>query len=303
MDKLLNFQSNIILILQRAANGDWKILWNIITFFANPIIFLFAFLIIYWNINKKEGARFAYNAIITLLIVNTLKSICNIRRPFLYNTDIKMLEMDGSGTGSSFPSGHSALSSALCSSLLISYLHGGFWIVFTVIIPLLVGLSRMILGMHFPLDVIIGLGIGYGFTFIFYNLLDKMDNGLKGSLVLSVILSSVILVGAFILSLLVTVHILSNSIFSDLIRSLSLLGGFILGRFFEERFVKYLTRARKAKKILRLILGIIPIALLYVFLKHTPSIISDFTLYTFIAIWGTFLFPLIGIHSNLFYII
>lgn len=301
METFINLQCNIVLFLQNFANGGWKILWNIITFFANPIIFLLAFIIIYWNISKKEGARFAYNAIFVLSIVNIVKTSVNFKRPYQINSNIKMLEMDGSGTGSSFPSGHSALSASLSSSLLLSYLRSAFWIVFTIVIPVFVAVSRMVLGMHFPLDVLVGLGIGYGFTFIFYPLLLRLDSGLKKSLVLSVIFSSLLIVGAFVLSILMTTNTISRESFSDLVRSLSLLGGFILGRYFENQFVKYVTRARKAKKILRLILGLIPIAIAYLLLHRITPIISDFALYVFVAMWGTFLFPLIGIHSNLFY--
>lgn len=303
MEILLKLQLNIVLFLQKLAGGNWKTLWNIITFLANPAVFLFIFVLIYWNINKKEGARFAYNAAFILLIVNALKTPIGAKRPYQMDSSVKMLEADGSGTGSSFPSGHSALSSALCSSLFISFLRNAFWIVFVVVIPILVGVSRMVLGMHFPQDVIVGLALGYGFTFIFYRLLGKLDNGLSKSVALSVVFSSILLVTGFVLSILMTVGVLEKAIFSDLVRSITLLGSLIFGRFFEERFVKYVTRARKAKKILRLILGIIPVALLYFFLGHTVAVVGDFLLYLFIGVWCTFLFPFIGIHSNLFYIV
>ena len=72
---------------------------------------------------------------------------------------------------------------------------------------------------------------------------------------------------------------------------------------FENRFVKFLTRARRAKKVLRMILGVIPIAVAFVFLSNTPEVVGCFLLYFFISTWATLLFPLIGIHSYLFYIV
>lgn len=303
MEKIIQFEEPINYVLQKAAGGELKYIWNFFSFLANPAIFLFIFVVYYWNISKDKGIRIAYNFAFVLLAVNTIKSIFNIPRPYVVSDRIDMLELDGSGTGSSFPSGHSALSACLYTSLFLTSFKNLSGLLALIILPTLVALSRVVLGMHYLLDVIVGLGIGYAFTFIFFSLLSKMDNGLKKNLALSVVLSSVAFVISMVLSILMMTKTIPHVVGADLSRSLSLISGLIFGRYMENKFVKYIIRARKAKKVLRLILGIIPIALGFALLSKTPEIVSCFLLYFFISTWAVFLYPLIGIHSNLFYLV
>lgn len=303
MEKILFFEEPINYFLQKAATGWLVYLWNFFSFLANPALFLFVFVLYYWNISKDKGARIAYNSVFVLLSVNTLKSIFNIPRPYSLSSRINMLELDMSGTGTSFPSGHSALSASLYTSLFLTSFKNVTGLLVMILVPMLVGIARMVLGMHYLFDVILGLGIGYGFTFIFFSLLLRMQKALKNNLPLSVILSSVTGVSSLTLSILMMTKSIPHEVAADTAKSLSLLSGLIFGLYMENKFVKFITRARRAKKVLRLIIGVIPIALAFVFLDKTPEIIGCFLLYFFISTWATFLYPLIGIHSNLFYII
>lgn len=303
IEKILFWQEPINYFLQKAAAGWLLYLWNFFSVLANPAIFLLVFVLYYWNINKDKGARIAYNCAFILLSVNIIKSFSNIRRPYSLSSRIDMLELDMSGTGSSFPSGHSALSAGLYTSLFLTSFKNVIGMLIMILIPIIVATSRMVLGMHYILDVLVGLGLGYGITFIFFRLLLKMQSFLRNNLPLSVILSSVSGAISLVLSILMTTKTISHIQFADLAISLSLLSGLIFGLYMENRFVKFLTRARRAKKVLRMILGVIPIAVAFVFLSNTPEIVGCFLLYFFISTWATLLFPLIGIHSNLFYIV
>lgn len=299
MNSILNLEENVVFGLQTLAFGALKYLWMFISFLANPAVFIIIFATVYWNINKREGIRFAYNTAFTLTIVNTLKSIFSIMRPFQYSSRIENLDLKGSASGTSFPSGHSALSASMYTSLYLSF-PSVFKLLMLIILPLLVGVSRMALGVHYPADVIVGWGIGYAFTFTLYRLLSKMDEGLKKSIPLTVSLSSVLFVASLVLNILIVTKTLSHTRFADLASMFALLSGLMLGRFFEHHFVKYIVRARRAKKILRGILGLLPIVLLFAIFSRFNVVVSSTLLYFFISIWCTFLYPLIGIHTNLF---
>ena len=83
------------------------------------------------------------------------KYLFNRTRPFLWDTEIAPLIKTPSS--SSFPSGHSATAAA--GAITLSVLYPPF-APFLVTAALLVVLSRIYLGVHFPFDVLAGAVIG-----------------------------------------------------------------------------------------------------------------------------------------------
>lgn len=83
------------------------------------------------------------------------KHLFDRSRPFIYDTTIAPLIKTPSS--SSFPSGHSATAAA--GALTLSVLYPAYAII---LVPagLLTILSRVYLGVHYPLDVLAGSGIG-----------------------------------------------------------------------------------------------------------------------------------------------
>jgi undecaprenyl-diphosphatase len=83
------------------------------------------------------------------------KYLFNRARPFLWDTEIAPLIKTPSS--SSFPSGHSATAAA--GAITLSILYPPFAPVI-VLAAVLVVLSRVYLGVHFPFDVLAGVAIG-----------------------------------------------------------------------------------------------------------------------------------------------
>jgi len=88
-------------------------------------------------------------------VAESAKYLFNRTRPFLWDTEIAPLIKTPSS--SSFPSGHSATAAA--GALILSVLYAPFAPLF-VLAGLLVVLSRVYLGVHFPFDVLTGVVIG-----------------------------------------------------------------------------------------------------------------------------------------------
>ena len=103
------------------------------------------------------------------LVVEIMKVLFHRKRPF-----VKLLEYRIVGSrarGSSFPSGHTSQSFFL-ATFLFKYFHLSFFITLAVFtIALLVGITRMYLGMHFPRDVLGGaiLGTAWGIFAVIIN--------------------------------------------------------------------------------------------------------------------------------------
>lgn len=100
---------------------------------------------------KYALATIAFSSISAWTISLILKLIIGSSRPFVIFPDVRTLIEYG--WNDSFPSGHAMFFSALATSLLFSYKKIGFLYMF---FALLIGLARVIAGIHFPVDVIFG---------------------------------------------------------------------------------------------------------------------------------------------------
>jgi membrane-associated phospholipid phosphatase len=85
-----------------------------------------------------------------------VKAVVERGRPLAYLPDIDVRE--GSGTGLGFVSGHSAVAMATALMVAAAVPHRWRWAVLA--IPLLVGLARIVVGVHLPADVVGGWALG-----------------------------------------------------------------------------------------------------------------------------------------------
>lgn len=107
----------------------------------------------------KRIVKFFY-AIFTVggayLVTAIIKHVVQNPRPFVVLQDTKILFTD---TGYSFPSSHAGAFAALAT--VIYFHHKPAGILFG-IAAVLISIARVIGGVHYPLDIIVGWGIGIG---------------------------------------------------------------------------------------------------------------------------------------------
>ena len=122
--------------------------------------------------NKKMGGMIASNVVLCSVINTIIKHIFLRPRP----VGIKLIEQGGY----SFPSGHSMMAVAFYGLLIYIIWNTKWrnvWKIFTttllVILILLIGISRIYVGVHFASDVIAGLSISLSYLMIFIELLYK----------------------------------------------------------------------------------------------------------------------------------
>jgi hypothetical protein len=84
-------------------------------------------------------------------------------RPYWVSLDIKGLATE---TSYGLPSGHAAIASS-CWLLMARRLHRTWAVRTAVIVVLLISLSRLFLGVHFPTDVLGGLVVGVGMLVLY----------------------------------------------------------------------------------------------------------------------------------------
>lgn len=138
---------------------------------------------LYWGYNKEMGRYVGLNLTIANIWNPFIKNIFMRRRPYLDNPSIqlfKKIEADAdiydiAAQGFSFPSGHSTASASAYGSIVAKAKKKWIKVIF-VIIPLLVGISRFVLGAHYPTDVLVGWALGIVAIFVVPAVRKKVKN-------------------------------------------------------------------------------------------------------------------------------
>ena len=126
--------------------------------------------------NKKIGLSIAINLASIALLNQILKNIVQRPRP----TEYRIIEE----SGYSFPSGHSMVSMAFYGFLIyliLKYIKNKkikpIAITFLILIILLIGISRIYLGVHYTSDVIAGFDIAVSYLIVYTSIIDKFVLG------------------------------------------------------------------------------------------------------------------------------
>ena len=292
----MEYQLNILMYLQSIRN---ELLTSIFTFFTIctevPVITILTGLL-YWCINKKAGQRTLFALCGSLNINVGIKNFVKMARPIGVN-GLESLRVE-TATGYSFPSGHTQTATTFWTSII--YLFRKTWIFIIGILMILgAGISRLYLGVHWPMDVIVGWGLGIVFSILFIKLFNYVDDSKN----------YYILVGLMIIFGVCTYFIGGE----DLYKMFGLYTGFVLGYMVEDTYINFSTEnetrrknifAKKSpkfeglvKKIVRFIVGIISLLAVYLLLNYiedtlivgkTQEIINiiKYLKYTFVVFWG-----------------
>lgn len=119
----------------------------------------------------KEIFFIFFSGVFAWVLATVLKSFIFSPRPFMLFEEVRPLFLHGGLE--SFPSGHAVFFSALAMSL--SFVHKRVGISYF-IVALIVGLARVVSGIHFPLDILAGYILGIIIAIIFNFILKKLKN-------------------------------------------------------------------------------------------------------------------------------
>lgn len=119
--------------------------------------------ILFWSINRKLGLRIAYVFVTSMYVNAWVKQATKILRP-IGIPGIKST-LVSTATGYAMPSGHAQ--GPMTFWLLIGLWLRKFWLwVIFILLILGMGVSRLYLGLHWPLDVFVGWGVGLLFGLV-----------------------------------------------------------------------------------------------------------------------------------------
>lgn len=143
---------------------------------ALAAVFLFGFFLLHrdwkdkeWFAWLKEGATVFVSVVGAYAVSYVLKLIFHAPRPFVTHGDVHPLVVET--PLSSFPSGHATLFFALAMAIYLYNKPAG-WVFF--LFAIIIALSRIVVGVHYPLDIVVGAVIGVGMAYILYRIVNSI---------------------------------------------------------------------------------------------------------------------------------
>ena len=230
---------------------------SVVTLFGEEMVMIAILGLLYWCLDKEYGKYIGTNVIIGIVLNPLLKNIALRRRPYFDHSEIKCLKpvdasadiYDIAAQGYSFPSGHS-LNSMIVYGSMPAYgpvrqgKIGKSWLknaltVIAVCMPLLVGLSRIALGVHYTTDVLAGWLGGLVVILVMTYLQEKV----KKTWVMHLVIFLISLAGFFYCKT------------TDYYTGVGMMGGFFLAVHFEEKYVKFPPTRSVIRSIIRVAAG------------------------------------------------
>lgn len=155
MDPVLAWGLDIIRGLQSIANPALTLVVKAITFAGAEYFYLALLTGIYWCVDRRKGMRLVALVLISTSLNLWLKTVFDVPRPFTLDPSVGM----AFEPTLSLPSNHAQTS--LVFWVAAAILFRGRWRCAAAILPpLLIGLSRVYLGVHYPTDVLAGWAVG-----------------------------------------------------------------------------------------------------------------------------------------------
>jgi membrane-associated phospholipid phosphatase len=165
LEGILGSSIPFILSLQSLGEG-FVATMKLFTFLGNEEFYFILFPILFWCVDSRLGLRAGLILLLSGCINSYFKWIFRLPRPYWTNGEVIA---HTSETSCGAPSGHSQNAVAMWGLIAASINKTWAWVA-AIFIIFMIGVSRMILGVHFLLDVITGWVIGAILLWVFLRL-------------------------------------------------------------------------------------------------------------------------------------
>ena len=265
-----------------------------ITMFGEQYIMVFLLIVIYFAYNKVFGKKLAYIIFSSLCLNGSVKGIVQRTRPFVVDPSLDSVRKE-TATGFSFPSGHTQNSSTIYLGIAYNntWKKRVVWII-AITLSILIALSRLVLAVHYPTDVLVGFIFGticaVGLSFIY----NKYAKDLNKETILFLITFILFLQFCFIFY---KKNYSDIYIYKNFYTAYAMFGGFIIGNFLEGKFVNFNNETTLLKKIFRLIGAVV----LYIIINFgLKAILPSENIFCDIFRYFMITFVIIGIYPIVF---
>lgn len=294
MDALQLWGLELIKAIQQIHGPVLDSIMQAITFFGSEDFYLLLLPALVWSIDYQVGIRLGIILLFSSYLNTDIKDLFQQPRPFTLDPAVKLSEADGY----SLPSGHAQSATVVWGSLGVWVRKTWFWAL-AILLIVLVGFSRIYLGVHFPTDVLAGWAIGAGLFGIFL----ATSPGIQSKIArLNYLAKLLLALGApIILVLLYPVE--------DTISATATLAGIGVGLVLGHKYVPFSAQGIWWQRILRFIIGILIVIGLFFGLRAVLPAQGEplfmtfrFVRYLMVGLWvtlgGPWVFRLLKLAPN-----
>jgi membrane-associated phospholipid phosphatase len=250
MNGILAWGLDLIRTVQQIANPALTVVMQVITALGTEWFYLAALPLIYWCVDRRRGIRVGLLFLFSSFLNLWFKDLWTQPRPYEFDSSVGLAHETSYG----LPSGH-AQGSVTFWGAAAPLFRKPWGLVLAILLPLVIGFSRIYLGVHFPTDVFAGWLIGGAIVTVDAIFGDRISAFLgKQALRTKAIAMALIALAMNFLDM----------------RDTSIAGIFLgagLGFVLAEKYAAFEAKGRLGAKILRYLVGLAGAAVIYLGLK------------------------------------
>lgn len=255
---------SFLYLLESIRNPVLDFLFSIITLCGEETVFMAIGMVFFWCVSKYQGYYLLCTGFVGTAVNQFLKMLFRVPRPWIKDTNFTIVESAReAATGYSFPSGHTQTSVGLFGG--IARANRQKWLkIASVVLCVLVPLSRMYLGVHTPADVLVSTCIALILVFGAYPLFKKAEKSPR--IMYTILFSLTALMVAYLLFIMLyqfpeDVYHVNNvqNLISARKNAFTLMGcilGFILVYTADLKWIKFETKAVWWVQIIKVVGGL-----------------------------------------------
>ena len=251
--------------------------FSVVTLLGEETIFIILGVIFFWCVSKKQGYYILSIGFIGIMLNQILKLFFRVPRPWIKDKSFTIVESAKAGaTGYSFPSGHTQSSVGFFGGVA-RFGNNKILTIVSIIICVLVPLSRMYLGVHTPLDVGVSFILALALVLILYPVIQNCFESTKK---MRILFSVMILISVLYLAFVNLYNFPENTDNDNLthgIKNAYKMLGCTLGIFIcfetDRRFINFSTNGSFVVQLLKVVLGLFPLLLIKEGLKAPLNLI------------------------------
>lgn len=262
-------------------------LFQAITLFAQETLVVVIICWLYWCLDKRKAYILGFTYFLSGLLVQGLKITFRIPRPWVLDSTFHPVSSALSGaTGYSFPSGHTQSGTALFSTLgFASRKYAGKFFCFFFMI--LIGFSRMYLGVHTPKDVLVSMFLTLGISaFIWYKAGPALTDTTHAKKISLGLLCICLFLGIYTFYL-YTTKTADPEMAKDALKACGAGLGFAVGYYLECTHIHFSVPKERKQKIIRFLIGLLSVLILMGLFELTLKkfLIGSILSYFLLILW------------------